>query len=40
MAYNWDRGPTRFERYGKMIAIVLLVAAAGAVAFYSGAFAG
>lgn len=39
MAYNWDRGPTRLERYGKTLAVILLIAAAGAAVFYSGAFA-
>ncbi|MGO4834062.1 hypothetical protein AB4144_17525 [Rhizobiaceae sp. 2RAB30] len=39
MAYNWDRGPTRLERYGKTLAVILMIAAVGAVAVYSGAFA-
>lgn len=40
MAYNWERGPTGLERYGKALAVVLLIAAVGAVAVYSGSFAG
>lgn len=38
MAYNWQRGPTRFERYGKRLAIILgLTAAVGLIVIYSSA---
>ncbi|MGO4832425.1 hypothetical protein AB4144_09065 [Rhizobiaceae sp. 2RAB30] len=39
MAYNWERGPTRFERYGKKLAIISgITAAVGLIVIYSELF--
>lgn len=33
MTYNWERGPTRFERHRKTVALVLLIGAVAWVVF-------